>query len=241
MPFRTSFSAIEVSDSELDGEIRTGGGKATVENVIGDLRVSSGGGAVTYRNVRSADGNVLGPGKQALTDATDNTVLISNAGGKIKVTDAPEGASVSTGGGRVHVSGADRFVSAKTGGGDVEIEILAGWVEARTGAGEVDVTIEKNTADNGHVTLSSGTGDITLILPEDFSMDLEVELGVTNNNDGKFTVSSDFDISVEKSDTWDYSRGSPRKYTYGSFIQYGGQHRVTITTTNGNVAIRKGG
>ena len=84
-------------------------------NVTGDLRASSGGGTVTYKNVRSNDGSILSPNKRQLVDASEATVLISNQGGKIKVDAAPEGADVYTGGGNIRVKGADRFVSAKNG------------------------------------------------------------------------------------------------------------------------------
>lgn len=237
---RTGGGRILVQNSTLDGEVRTGGGKVLVENVTGDLQASSGGGTVTYKKVYSNDGTILSPNKRKLEDASEATVLISNAGGKIQVDAAPEGADVYTGGGRIRVKGADRFVSARTGGGDIEIDLLAGWVKAGTGAGEIEVFVAENAAGNGDINLTSGTGDILLILPADFSMDLSVELGVTNNSNDKYTLNSDFDIDVETDDEWNYSNGTPRKYTYGSANLNGGNHRVNIHTTNGNVTIKKG-
>lgn len=236
---RTGGGRILVQNSTLDGKVRTGGGKVLVENVTGDIKASSGGGTVTYRKVYGNDGSILSPNKGKLEDASEETVLISNAGGKIKVEAAPEGADVYTGGGNILVKGADRFVSARTGGGDVEINLLAGWVKAGTGAGEIEVFVAENTALNGDIKLTSGTGDILLTLPADFSMDLSVELGVTNNSNDKFTLNSDFDIDIEIDDEWDYSRGTPRKYTKGSANLNGGNHRVIIHTTNGNVTIKK--
>ena len=110
---------------------------------------------------------------------------------------------------------------------------------AGTGAGEIEVFVAENAAHNGDISLTSGTGDILLILPADFSMDLSVELGVTNNSNDKYTLNSDFDIDIETDDVWDYSRGTPRKYTNGSANLNGGNHRVIINTTNGNVTIKK--
>jgi len=240
LDIRTGGGRIHVKDSLVDGAVRTGGGKVLVENVTGDLHAKSGGGTVTYKNVYSSDGSVMSPNKRKLDDASEATVLISNAGGAIKVDAAPEGADVYTGGGKIRVKGADRFVSAKTGGGDIEIDLLAGWVEARTGAGEIEVFVAENTADKGDINLTTGTGDILLTLQADFSMDLSVELGVTNNTNKKYTLTSDFDIDIETDSEWDYSRGTPRKYTRGSANLNGGDHRINIQTTNGNVTIRKG-
>lgn len=236
---RTGGGRIVVQNSTLDGRVGTGGGKVLVENVTGDIRASSGGGTVTYRKVYDNDGNILSPNKSKLEDASEETVLISNAGGKIRVDAAPEGADVYTGGGKIRVKGADRFVSARTGGGDIEIELLAGWVKAGTGAGEIEVFVAENAAHNGDISLTSGNGDILLTLPADFSLDLSVELGVTNNSNDRYTLSSDFDIDIETQDEWNYSRGTPRKYTIGSANLNGGNHRVVIHTTNGNVTIRK--
>ena len=128
----------------------------------------------------------------------------------------------------------------KTGGGDIEIEILKGWVEAKPGAGEIEVFVAENASDDGDITLTTGNGDILLIRPSNFSMALSVELGVTNNSNEKYTLSSDFDIDIKTDDQWTYSRGTPRKYTRGSAKLNGGDHRVNIHTTNGNVVIRKG-
>ena len=235
----TGGGRILVKNSLVDGQVRTGGGKVLIENVTGDIRASSGGGTVTYKNVYSSDGTIISPNKTKLEDASEETVLISNAGGKIYVEVAPEGADVYTGGGRIKVKGANRFVAAKTGGGDIEIDILEGWVDATTGAGEIEVFVAENATGKGDISLGSGTGDIILTLPSNFSMDLSVELGVTNNSSDKYTLSSDFDIDIETDDQWNYSRGTPRKYTRGSGTLNGGEHRVNIHTTNGNVSIRK--
>jgi DUF4097 and DUF4098 domain-containing protein YvlB len=237
---RTGGGRILVKNSTLDGDVRTGGGKVLVENVTGDIHASSGGGTVTYRNVYGNDGAILSPNKSKLEDADEETVLISNAGGKIKVEAAPAGADVYTGGGNIRVDGADRFVSARTGGGDVEIDLLAGWVQAETGAGEIEVFVAENAEGKGDISLQSGNGDILLTVPAGFSMDLSVELGVTNNSSDRYTLNSDFDIDIETDDEWDYSRGTPRKYTIGGANLNGGSHRVTIKTTNGNVTIKKG-
>jgi DUF4097 and DUF4098 domain-containing protein YvlB len=240
LDIRTGGGRIHVKDSMVDGTVRTGGGKVLVENVTGDLHARSGGGTVTYKNVYASDGSVMSPNKRKLEDASEATVLISNAGGAIKVDAAPEGADVFTGGGKIRIKGADRFVSAKTGGGDIDIELLAGWVEATTGAGEIEIFVAENAADKGDIKLTTGKGDVMLTLPADFSMDLSVELGVTNNTNEKYTLSSDFDIDVKTDDEWDYSRGTPRKHTRGSANVFGGVHSLKIYTTNGNVTIKKG-
>jgi len=237
----TGGGRIEVRNSILDGRVGTGGGKVLISDVEGDIEGHSGGGNVTYRNVTNRDGSIASPNRRRLDDATENTVLISNAGGGIDIDAAPEGADVSTGGGRINVDGANRFVAAHTGGGDVRIKLEEGWVNASTGAGELDVSVSRNANGNGDIELITGLGDVVLTLPADFSMALQVVLGVTNNTDGGFDIRSDFPIDVTREDKWDYSHGTPRRYILGDAQVNGGRHKVRIHTTNGDVTIRRQG
>ena len=235
---KTGGGSIEVLDSVLNGRVRTGGGTVLVQNVTGDLKANSGGGNVSYVNVRSASGELRGPEHLDIEDASEDSVLISSQGGRINVSSALDGASVYTGGGGIRVRGADRFVSARTGGGDIEIETLQGWIDASTGAGQIEVTVEKNAHGKGDIKLISGAGNIILTLPDDFSMVLDIELGITNNAKRDFEIRSDFDLDIQSTDKWDYSKGTPRKHIYGSITLGSGDHSVKIRTTNGNVEIR---
>ncbi len=235
----TGGGTIEVLDSVVDGKVHTGGGEVLVKNVTGDLRATSGGGNVRYVNVHSSDGDLQGPKHVNLDGADEETVVISSAGGRIEIDSAPRGASVYTGGGSIEIKGADHFVSAETGGGGIEIRTAQGRVTATTGGGRIEVTIDENTTGKGDIVLESGAGSIVLNLPEDFSMTLDVELGITENAMRDYEILSDFDIEVEKTDTWDYSKGTPRKHIFGSAKLSGGEHHVTIRATNGNVEVRK--
>jgi len=237
---------IRIEDCELDGKVSIGGGPALVKNVVGDLRVSSGGGNVQYVNVRTRDGERRGPNgtfrDRGFRDADigEETVLISTAGGGIDVDEAPAGAIVSTGGGNIDVEEAARFVSARTGGGDIEIEIESGPVEATTGAGDIEVEILKDTGEgDADVILLTGYGEVTLMVPRGFSMDLDLTIGYTRNSRQDFEFLSDLDIEEERTREWDTSHGSPMKYIYGTGRFAGGRHKVRIETTNGDIRIRE--
>jgi len=238
---RTGGGRIEVTDSRVDGRMKTGGGAVLVKNVIGDLRATSGGGNVQYINVRNTDDEILMPSGLTGDGLGEKTVMISTAGGRISVKEAPEGAVVSTGGGNVRVRGADRFADANTGGGDIEIELESGWVSASTGAGDIEVTIDRDDAGDVGYELSSGYGDITLVLPGDFGMDLDVDLRYTRGSSRNFGVESDFDVEIEHSGEWERRRGSDNwiKHVYGKGEVNGGGRKVRIVTTNGNVYVRK--
>jgi DUF4097 and DUF4098 domain-containing protein YvlB len=225
----TGGGEITLTDSRLDGTVRTGGGKVLVENVEGDIDASSGGGEVVYRNVVTPDHTYPA-----------DAVFIRNAGGSIRVDDAPAGADVRTGGGNIRIRSAASYAKARTGGGDIRIDAIDGWAEASTGAGSIEVTMIGETGDGRRdVTLESGLGDIYLTLPAEISARFEIELAYTRNSSQRFEIDSDFDLLEERTDTWDSSQGDPRKYIRGTATVGGGRNLIRVRTTNGDVHLRK--
>ena len=236
---RSGGGEITVRDSELDGRLSTGGGEVLVENVVGNVKATSGGGEVRYRNVRDRDGEMLVPGRLKVDGVNKDTVVISNAGGRIRVKDAPQGAVVRTGGGDVRVTGADKFVRARTGGGDVEIALKAGWVKASTGAGDIEVTIEREGGD-GDLVMHTGLGEVELTVPKDMGMDFEIDLRYTRQSSRDFEIDSDFKMDVEETEEWIRENGgTPLRHIYGTGSVNGGGRKVRIVTTNGNVVIKR--
>jgi hypothetical protein len=231
---------IEVVDSEMDGRITTGGGPVLLKNIVGDLDATSGGGNVQYRNVRDREGRTRGPGGKPSKNYDSKTVLVFTAGGGIDIDEAPEGADVTTGGGDIRIANAAKFVHAKTGGGDIDIEVEGGTVTAGTGAGDVAVEISGGPAAQGKgIELSSGYGEITLVVPRGFSMDLDLTIVFTRNSSRDFDVLGDFDVDMDLSPEWDTSEGSPKKYLTGGGKFNGGKIPVEIRTTNGNIYIEE--
>jgi DUF4097 and DUF4098 domain-containing protein YvlB len=225
----TGGGEISLTDSQLDGTVSTGGGKVLLESVDGDIAASSGGGEVVYRNVVTPDHTYPA-----------DAVYIRNAGGSIRVDDAPAGAYVTTGGGNIRIRSAAEYVKASTGGGDIRIDEVDGWVEAGTGAGTIEVTMVGEPGEKKRdVTLRSGLGDIYLTLPADLSARFEIELAYTQNSSRTFRIESDFDLLEERTDTWDTSQGTPRKYIRAAATVGGGKNLIKIRTTNGNVHLEK--
>jgi len=224
----TGGGRIILRDSQIDGRVTTGGGSVLVENVEGDIEATSGGGNVVYKNVKTPSRTY--PGDQ---------VYIRNAGGALKVEEAPAGADVRTGGGNIRIHSAGEFVKATTGGGDITIDAVDGWVKATTGAGDIRVTMAGDPeVGKRHIMLSTGTGGIYVTVPKNLSMDVDIELAYTKNNTGKYKITSDFKLREGKTDTWDNTQGTPRKYIFGKASIQGGRNKVIIRTVNGNVHLR---
>jgi DUF4097 and DUF4098 domain-containing protein YvlB len=236
----TGGGKIKILDSELNGKVSTGGGGGLVRNVVGNVKATSGGGLVSYENVRDRDGDLRGPKGRTPKGTTEGTRLVSTAGGAIRLREAPEGAIVSTGGGDIDISNAERFVKAKTGGGDIDIEIRDGYVVANTGAGDIEVIVrgDLGNGDDG-VDISTGYGEVTVILPADASVEFDLDLSYTKNSSRDFSIKSDFDMDLEHTDKWESRHGSPRKHIYGTGRINGGKHRIEISGVNGDIRIKK--
>jgi len=223
---------INVADCDVNGKVKTMGGEVVVENVNGDLDASSMGGKVTQKNVKGNNNSI---GKE---------VNISTMGGEINVDNAPNGAKVKTMGGDITINSAAKFVNAVTYGGDIEIKEVDGEITAKTFGGDVDVNFI-GKGENKDIMLTSLGGDINLKVPQDFSMNIYVEIAYTKDwgrkhkNFEDLKVSGDFNLSEERSSEWDDSHGSPRKYYKAKGSVNGGSNKVVIKTINGNVSITK--
>jgi len=228
----TGGGQIHLEDSKLEGKVSTGGGQIVLRNVRGNVKTTTGGGQVIHEANFTDRPDVL-------ASSDEKVVEIKTGGGAIRIDSAPLGADVETGGGEITIHSAKRFAKATTGGGDIEIKSIDGSVKASTGAGDVSVQMTGNAQSEGHdVSLSSGKGDITLILPPSFSGSVYVKLGYTRTHDDVDIV-SDFDLQRDKTDEWSSAEGTPRRYIYGKGQLGSGKNRIRIETVNGNVYLKK--
>jgi DUF4097 and DUF4098 domain-containing protein YvlB len=249
LSLETMGGEITLEDVEADGSVSTMGGQLDLTEVTGDLEVKTMGGQVDLRDVY---GNVKASTMGGAISHTssghgraDTAVRLSTMGGSITVGEAPLGADLETMGGSIKVRSAGNFVKAETMGGSIEIKEIDGWVRAKTMGGEVFVRLVDGPAgDRRDVELSSMGGDIELIVPPDFSMDVDIELAYTKNSSGDYSIISDFDLDITRTREWEYEgrgrRGTPRKYIYGRGNVRGGNHTVKIHTINGDVRLSRG-
>jgi len=213
---------VTLVSSRVDGEVSTMGGRVELRDIEGNVRGKSMGGSVIYDNVRPAPG----------TDA--RPVGISTMGGDIEVPHAPAGATVSTMGGNIEVRSAAKFVSAKTMGGDIRIREVDGWVEATTMGGDIEVRVTGSGRDR-HIDLDSKGGNITVEVPADFPMDVDIEVTPGRRGRDRAAIVSDFGIRID--DVTEARRTGSSVRGVGSVN--GGGNRVKIRTIDGTVTLRK--
>lgn len=208
--------------SKVDGEVSTMGGRVELRDVEGNVKGKSMGGNVIYDNVRPVAGAGAKP------------VEISTMGGDIEVPSAPAGATVSTMGGDIDVRSAAEFVKAKTMGGDITIDEIDGWVEASTMGGDIEVRVT-GTGGDRHIDLDSKGGDILVVLPANFAMDVDIEVTYGRRGRDGSAIRSDFALNVD--DMPDSFRGGGT--IRGTGKVNGGGNKVRIRTTDGEVTLRK--
>jgi hypothetical protein len=215
---------IYVADSKVAGNVSTGGGVVKLIGVEGKVKGSSGSGPVIYTNSSVSD--------------YSGGVTMSSAGGAISLPSAPDGAHVTTGGGRIRIGPSGGEVYAHTGGGDIDIGPATGSVEATTGAG--DVTIELKGADSHSVGVSSGTGRVELIVPQNLNATLDLETAYTDRLGHKTRILSDWPLSVTETSAWDDSHGTPRRYVRVRQNVGRGGPVIRVQTVNGDITLRRG-
>jgi DUF4097 and DUF4098 domain-containing protein YvlB len=125
-----------------------------------------------------------------------------------------------------------------TGGGDIDIGPATGSVEAHTGAG--DVRIELKGPASHSVDVTSGKGEVVLVVPRDLNAILELETAYTNNLGHKTRIVSDFPLQTSETADWDAREGTPRRYVRARQTIGSGGAVIRVRTVNGNVVLKRG-
>ena len=221
---------ITIRESRLDGRVHTMGGDVELYNVSGGVRGSTMGGDVRYSGENNAKAS--------------DPIRISTMGGDINVEDAPSGGDMRTMGGDIHIRSASDFISARTMGGDIEIERLDGGVRATTMGGDIEIRMVGDvTKKDRSVEIISKGGDVTLIVPENLSMTVDITISFSRRgrrSNRRVSIESDFDLTIEESDEGRDRWGQSRRYIYGKGVFGSGKNKIHIETVNGRVILRKG-
>ncbi|MFA7288568.1 MAG: hypothetical protein WC055_06770 [Melioribacteraceae bacterium] len=230
LDFQTMGGKIDLRDSDIDGKVKTMGGEVRLTNISGDVDASSLGGRVIQNNVKGRSGKSIG-----------KEINISTMGGSLEIDEAPNGAYLKTMGGEIEINKVSKFAEVETMGGNINIKEINGWVKAKTMGGDVSVKCTGDMENSGNdITLSTMHGEVSLTIPKDASVRLELEITITKNQyDSKPEFETPFKLKVEESKEWDISKGDPRKYLRGSGTFNGGKNLIKIKSINGNIIIKQ--
>ncbi len=140
------------ADTRLDA--RTGSGSMRVAGLGGGVRVHSGSGSLV------------------IADALGGVVAHTGSG-RIEVRRASGGTSIDSGSGSLRIHGVEGELKARTGSGNIEVVAARGPVYLDSGSG----SIEYAGSPRGDCRFQTGSGSITLILPSDLDMAIDLQTG----------------------------------------------------------------
>jgi beta-lactamase regulating signal transducer with metallopeptidase domain len=249
---------IIANTGDLDGSSGSGpvihsssGATVTRENGVGgganSYTIQSGSGAGSGKGIATVSASSSGGGVTTTTYVSDGLgktsafgasgITMNSAGGALSLAAAPDGARVTTGGGSIRIGPSGGQVYARTGGGPIDIGPASGSVEAQTGAG--DVTIELTGPGAHSVDVTSGKGQVELVVPRDLDASLELETAYTNNLGHKTRIVSDVPLQTTETATWDDSEGTPRRYVRARQTVGRGGGVIRVRTVNGDIIINR--
>jgi DUF4097 and DUF4098 domain-containing protein YvlB len=203
----------DVQLGKVAGSVRilTYGGQIRVEDAGKGADLSTSGGDIEIQGVR---GDL-----RAVTH-----------GGEVRVGNVSGDAKLETMGGDVDLTSCGGSVIAKTGGGDIRLHRVRGSVHASSGGGDVSCDIVGRETAEG-VTIASGAGEVTLVLPANYKANLEIQVsGLDEDSEGIVSEFPELTISRRSH--------SSRQTATGALN--GGGPKVAIRISSGTVHLRKG-
>jgi hypothetical protein len=135
-------------------DLRTSGGDLEVRSLNAAVRASTSGGDVVIRNV-------AGP------------VTVSTSGGDVEARRVKGAAEISTSRGDIRLEDSSGDLNLQSSGGDIHLENDDGKVEAVSSGGDISASLPANHG----ITLRTGGGDITLLLPRNTPAAIDAESG----------------------------------------------------------------
>ena len=157
-----------------------------------------------------------------LTVPATSDLDLHTSDGNVTVSSVKGSQRIRTGDGNVDVRGADGTLSAQSGDGNLTIDGRFDQLDLRSGDGEIRATAGQGSKMAMGWSLSSGDGDITLRVPENFSANLDAHTG-----DGH--VSVDFPVTMS---------GSMREGTMRGKMNGGGSI-LSLRSGDGNLRVGK--
>jgi hypothetical protein len=197
-----------------------GVGEAKIDNVDGDLYVDVSAAPVTSTRTRGRLSLDTGSGEVHVTDAQGEIDLDTGSGSVEVMNVRGTLLKMDTGSGRVRASDvvADEM-ELDTGSGSVRLsQVQSKRIKLDSGSGSVELDLR---ADVETVHIESGSGGVTLGIPESLGASIRIDTGSGG-------IDTDIPIQVRKAE---------RNYLSGTIGD--GKGEITIETGSGGVRLRK--
>jgi DUF4097 and DUF4098 domain-containing protein YvlB len=141
--------------------------------------------AMNERQLNQIDVDMVERGDSVRIQATRPGVRTGNASVDFEIyVPADSQLDLDTGAGNTQIFNVSGAITAHTGAGNVRVQGAVAPVTLETGAGNIDYEGEPQ----GDCTFENGAGSITLHLPEDTNVEVELTSGIGNIDLGGFDV-----------------------------------------------------
>jgi DUF4097 and DUF4098 domain-containing protein YvlB len=227
---RTSGGSIDVGEAGSDLRLETAGGSINVHSANGRVRAQTAGGSI---QLGSAPGAVLETaGGSIQVDKCSGELKASTAGGSVDVGQVEGPATLETSGGSIRLGSAKGVVKATTSGGGIRLNRLGFGAIARTAAGPITTEFVAQKGNFSDSVLETSVGDVVVYLPSDLALTIKA----TIENASGHMIKSDFsEIKINK-EGGEYGPGE----VFGQGAINGGGPLLKISTTSGNIELRRG-
>ncbi len=235
---RTSGGDIDIVDVEGKVDAKTSGGDIMIKNNRALVNAATSGGDIVLVNI-GAEVSARTSGGDISVDGTKGSLEVSTSGGDISLKNIGDVIEARTSGGDIDANNVKNGIKAKTSGGDIEFDDIQGFIEAKTSGGDVEakMTLTDFSKDH-HIEMNSSGGNITLYIPEKLPATIHAEIKLTGSSWRDYNIYSDFSIKIEKSED-EKKRGRRDELIEGHGKINGGGDLIRLSTTNGNINIKK--
>jgi DUF4097 and DUF4098 domain-containing protein YvlB len=218
-----------VARGDVAGDFLSTSGTSSyrIGNVSGRVKILTHSGEISVGSAGS-DADVKTLGGDIRIGAVKRDLAAQTAAGDVRVAAVGGSARVETSGGDIRIERVNGWLKARTAGGDILVPLVGGAVDAETAGGDVRIAVTARQVRDG-ISIVSGGGDVTLMLPGDFRGD--VDLTVRETDPSQPAIRSEFpEISISR-------RGDT---VQGTGALSGGGEKVRVQTSSGTIRLRRG-
>lgn len=177
----------------ISSDLTTSGGSIHLENLSGSQKLSTSGGSLHLAKLSGKVKGSTSGGSIHLDDSRDNIELttsggsitatnstgdlrLTTSGGSLELSNLKGSTVASTSGGGIRAQNVDGELKAHTSGGSIRMSGLTCSLETSTSGGNIDVAFRQL---GNYVKISNSAGNVTLQLPKDKGLDLDLSGDIT--------------------------------------------------------------
>jgi hypothetical protein len=204
---------------EFNVDLKTSGGKISVDDLKGEVRSKTSGGSLSFDRI---EGPVWGrtSGGSIKLLSCEGTADIKTSGGSITIGEVTGDVVASTSGGSIKVGEVTGDVDVHTSGGGISVKEVRGAVKAKSSGGSVSAYI--STQPRSDCSLSTSGGSVTVYLADGIGVNVNAR-----TSGGR--VYTDFPVTI---------KGEISKRSLNAKINDGGPE-LYLYTSGGSIYIKE--